>query len=84
MPRHPQEFAVIGLGRFGSSVALTLVQSGYHVLGIDRDRTLAQAYADLLTRTVALNSTDEQALRAIDIVSFDIVIVAIGVMNKGL
>ncbi len=78
MARQPHEFAVIGLGRFGSSVALTLMEGGYHVLGIDRDRTLAQAYADRLTRTVALNATDEQALHAVDIASFDIVVVAIG------
>lgn len=72
------EFAVIGLGRFGSSLALTLVERGYTVLGIDRDRNLVQQMADELTQTVALDATDEDALRAIDIAAFDTVIVGIG------
>lgn len=80
MPRHnaKPEVAVIGLGRFGSSLALTLVASGCKVLGIDRERTIVQDLADELTQTVALDATDEDALRAIDITSFDTVVVAIG------
>lgn len=72
------EFAVIGLGRFGSSLALRLVERGYTVLGIDSDRALVQRMADDLTRIVSLDSTDEDALRAVDITAFDTVIVAIG------
>ncbi len=79
MARNNQpEFAVIGLGRFGSSLALTLAGRGYTVVGIDRDRALVQEFADELTQTVALDATDEDALRAIDIASFDTVVVAIG------
>jgi trk system potassium uptake protein len=70
------EFAVIGLGRFGSSVALTLVQRGYRVIGIDSSRAVVQHFADTLTHTVALDATDEDALRAIDIGSFDTVVVS--------
>lgn len=77
--RQPRpEFAVIGLGRFGSSLALTLASRGYSVLGIDRDSAIVQQLADDLTQTVALDTTDEEALRAVDITSFDTVIVAIG------
>jgi trk system potassium uptake protein TrkA len=72
------EVAVIGLGRFGSSLALTLAADGCKVLGIDRDRALVQHLADDLTQTVALDATDEDALRAIDITAFDTVVVAIG------
>ena len=72
------EFAVIGLGRFGRGVALTLVRRGFTVLGIDHDHQIVQDMADELTQTVALDSTDEDALRALDITSFDTVIVAIG------
>lgn len=73
-----QEYAVIGLGRFGSSVALTLKGRGCEVLGIDRDPGIVQRLSDELTQTVALDTTDEDALRAIDIGSFRTVIVAIG------
>jgi trk system potassium uptake protein len=71
-----EQFVVIGLGRFGSSVALTLVERGYDVLGIDADRALVQQYADRLTQTIALDATDEAALKAIDIASFDTVVVS--------
>lgn len=73
-----KEFAVIGLGRFGSSLALALMQRGHTVLGIDRDRQVVQQYADALTQTVALDSTDEESLQAVDITAFDTVVVAIG------
>ena len=72
------EFAVIGLGRFGTSLARQLVQRGHTVLGIDRDRALVQSLADELTQVVAMDATDEDALRAVDISSFDVVVVAIG------
>lgn len=73
-----KEFAIIGLGRFGSSVATALVQRGYSVLGIDRDRSVVQRLADELTQTAALDATNEDALREIHIASFDTVVVAIG------
>jgi trk system potassium uptake protein len=72
------EYAVIGLGRFGSSLALGLVEHGHSVLGIDRDAATVQAYSDQLTRAVVLDSTNESALQAVDITSFTTVIVAIG------
>lgn len=72
------EIAVIGLGRFGSSLALTLARQGFSVVGVDRDPKLVQSLADDLTQTLAFDATDENALRAMDIASFDTVIVAIG------
>lgn len=79
MARNTQrEYAVIGLGRFGSSVARTLIARGAVVLGIDRSREIVQAMADELTQAVALDSTSEDALREIDIMSFKTVVVAIG------
>ncbi len=80
MPRRngKKEFAVIGLGRFGTSLVLTLVSRGYNVLGIDRDPDLVQRLSDHCTQVVALDATDEEALRAVDITSFDTVVVAIG------
>lgn len=73
-----QEFAVIGLGRFGTSLATTLSDRGHYVLGIDRDAEIVQRVADHITQAVVLDSTDENALRAVDIASFETVVVAIG------
>lgn len=73
-----REFAVIGLGRFGSGVALTLERHNYRVLGIDQNVDIVQRLSDRLTHVAALDATDEEALQEIDIVSFDTVVVAIG------
>ncbi len=78
-----QEFAVIGLGRFGSSLALTLVNRGFSVLGIDRDRDIVQNLSEQITHAVTLDASNEDALREIDIVSFDTVVVAIGSSFEG-
>ncbi len=76
--RTDHEFAVIGLGRFGSSLATTLMSRGFHVLGIDRSQDIVQKLSEQLTQVVSMDATDEDALKAVDILSFDTVIVAIG------
>ncbi|MCA9972274.1 MAG: TrkA family potassium uptake protein [Anaerolineales bacterium] len=81
MPRRKQssqEFAVIGLGRFGSSLALTLEEHGHTVLGIDHDPAVVQAIAHQLTQAVVLDATNEEALKLVDIGAFDTAVVAIG------
>ncbi|MBT7072178.1 MAG: TrkA family potassium uptake protein [Anaerolineae bacterium] len=72
------EFAVIGLGRFGRAVVKTLVAKGFSVLGVDRDEKSVQIVLDLCTQAVILDSTNEDALRELDIGTFDTVVVAIG------
>jgi len=76
--RKKQEFAVIGLGRFGRAVVKTLVAKGFTVLGVDRDQAVVQAVLDICTQAVVLDSTNEDALRELGIASFDTVVVAIG------
>jgi trk system potassium uptake protein TrkA len=76
--RRQAEFAIIGLGRFGASLARALMESGNNVLGIDNDPQLVQRISDEITHAAILDATDEEALREIDITSFDTVIVAIG------
>lgn len=73
-----REFAVIGLGRFGSGVALTLETHGYQVLGLDQDAEIVQRLSDRITHMAVLDSTDEEALKAVDITAVDTVVVAIG------
>jgi trk system potassium uptake protein TrkA len=72
-----KEFAVIGLGRFGASLARRLESMGIIVMGIDRNLDRVQAIADDITSAVALDATNEDALQEIDIASFGVVIVAI-------
>ena len=51
-----REFAVIGLGRFGSGVALQLEQNNYHVLGIDQDEEIVQRMSSLITHVAILDA----------------------------
>ena len=73
-----KQFAVIGLGRFGSSLAKELIKQGCEVLGIDKDEEVVNEMSDVLTHTVVANSTDEDTLRSLGIRNFDCAIVAIG------
>jgi trk system potassium uptake protein len=73
-----KQFAVIGLGRFGSSVAKTLSQMSFEVLAIDDREERIQEMSAIVTHAVQADSTDEEALRAIGIRNFDVVVVAIG------
>jgi trk system potassium uptake protein TrkA len=66
--------AVIGLGRFGKSLALELVCEGTEVLGIDEDPKRVQS----LTHVVEADSTNEDALQQLSVHEFDRAVVAIG------
>jgi len=69
---------VIGLGRFGSSVARTLFQLGFDVLGIDTDEKIVQGNVGQLTYSVQGDATNEATLRDLGAANFDASIVAIG------
>jgi len=70
--------AVIGLGRFGRSLALELMASGTEVLGIDSREDIVQDLNGQLTHVVQADSTKETALRQLSVPEFDRVVVAIG------
>ena len=69
---------VVGLGRFGSSLALSLVAGGREVLAVDSSPERVQHYADRLTHVIQLDTTDEEAMRQIGASDFAQAIVAIG------
>lgn len=73
-----KEFAVIGLGRFGSSIVQELRELDANVLAIDKDEDVVNEYKDIVTEAVIGNTTDEAVLRSVGITNFDHVIVAIG------
>lgn len=70
--------AVIGLGRFGESLALELMQDGAQVLGIDCREEVVQSLDGMLTHVVRADATDEKVLRQLSVPEFDRVVVAIG------
>ena len=71
-----KNFAVLGLGRFGRNVAITLEELGYNVLGVDKDESIAAEVADKLTKVVSFDVRDAHALREVGISDFDVVIIA--------
>ena len=73
-----KQFAVIGLGRFGTSIALTLSKMGYDVLAVDTSEEKVNNIIEYVTHAVQVDAMDEQALKALGIRNFDVVIVAIG------
>lgn len=73
-----QNYAIIGLGRFGGSICRTLVESGQEVLAIDNNEDRVNEYMNIATHVVVGNAQDEMTLRSLGIRNFDHVIVAIG------
>ena len=73
-----KSFAVIGCGRFGSSVARTLYGLGYEVLALDSNEEIIQEISDEVTHAVVVDVMDEIALKELGLSNFDVVIVSIG------
>ena len=73
-----KQFAVIGLGRFGSSVAKTLSEKGCQVLAVDINEDAVQDISELVTQAVCLDATDEKALRSVGIENVDVAVVGMG------
>ena len=73
-----KQFVVVGLGRFGASVAETLADNGHDVLAIDRDPEKVQAISGDVTHAVEADATDEEALKTLGVRNFDVAVVSIG------
>lgn len=73
-----KQIVVIGLGRFGTSVATELYKMGHEVLAVDSRMDVVEDIADQVTHAVCANATDEAELRALGIENFDVAVVSIG------
>jgi len=73
-----KQFVIIGLGRFGASIAKTVYNLGHDVLAIDISEDRIQEIVDNVTHAVQLDATDENALRTLGIRNFDVAVVTIG------
>lgn len=73
-----KQFLVLGLGRFGTSVARTLCELGQEVVAIDSDEALVTAIAPYVTQAMQLDATDEAALSTLGVQNFDAAVVSIG------
>jgi len=73
-----KQFIVLGLGRFGSAVATTLVELGHEVLGVDNDEERVNDLKDKITQAVQADITEERVLKELGVKNFDAAIVSIG------
>lgn len=73
-----KEFAVIGLGRFGSSIVRELIDQGANVMAIDFKEERVNEFMHVATNAIVADTTDEHVLKSIGIHEFEHVIVAIG------
>ena len=73
-----KQFVVVGLGRFGSSLAETLADNDFDVLAIDTDEERVQNLANVVTHAVEADATDEEALKTLGVRNFDVAVVSIG------
>lgn len=73
-----KQYAVLGLGIFGSTVATTLCDYGCEVLAIDKDERCVERIAEHVTKAIVGDVTDQEELKNLGIEDIDIAIVAIG------
>lgn len=72
-----KQYAVLGLGRFGSSVAMTLADAGCEVLAVDTDEEKVQELADHVTYAVTADVTEPGVLESLSISNIDIAVIGI-------
>jgi trk system potassium uptake protein TrkA len=73
-----KSFLIIGLGRFGISLARTLTREGHSVLGIDNDETVIQKFSFEIDNVMKLDATDSEVLDSLGIADFEAVVISIG------
>ncbi len=77
MEKKKKQYVVLGMGRFGISVARTLYGLGHDVLGIDKDEEIIQSLSNELTHIVAADVLDEEIYRTLGLRNFDVAVVAV-------
>jgi trk system potassium uptake protein TrkA len=78
------QFCVIGLGSFGSAVALTLAKSGHEVMVIDQMSSKVSEIEEQVSQGLVLDSTNEKALSAVGLSEFDWVVIGIGGVEESI
>lgn len=73
-----KQFLIVGLGRFGASVAKTLCEGEVQVMGIDKRIDRVEELRNVVTQIAQVNSTDRDSMLLLDVSAFDVAIVTIG------
>ena len=73
-----KQFLIIGLGRFGASVAVNLCKLGHEVLAVDSDESMVNAVSPYVTQAIVADAADEAVLHSLGPQNFDVAVVSIG------
>jgi trk system potassium uptake protein len=73
-----KEFVVIGLGRFGGSIAKELIHQGADVMVIDSFSDRVDEFSHIATQAIVADTTDEAVIKSLGLWNYDHIIVAIG------
>ncbi len=73
-----KQFAVIGLGRFGESVVKVLVENGFDVLAVDKNKDVVQKISKIATHVIEADIREQEVLNKLGFNNFDVVIICIG------
>jgi trk system potassium uptake protein TrkA len=72
------KFCVIGLGRLGYQLAVSLSENGMDVMGVDARESIIASIRDQITQAVCIEIVDEASLRSIGVDEMDVVVVSMG------
>lgn len=73
-----KQFVVIGLGRFGKSIAQALSKKNFEVLAIDENEDRIKEMEGIVSQAVVMDATDDKALKELGVADFDTAIVSMG------
>ena len=73
-----KQYIIIGAGRFGTSVAQTLVEAGEEVMVIGSNEDVIQQLSEILDNVAIVDATDETALRSVGLGNIDVAVISIG------
>ncbi|HDL64248.1 MAG TPA: TrkA family potassium uptake protein, partial [Proteobacteria bacterium] len=73
-----KQYLVIGAGRFGSAVAVTLSKKGKEVMVLDKDEHVVQRLSEIVTQALQVDVSDGTALSSLELGEMDVAIIGIG------
>ncbi|OBR96576.1 MULTISPECIES: TrkA family potassium uptake protein [Clostridium] len=73
-----KQYIVLGLGKFGASVATTLYNLGNDVLAVDSKEEVVQEISPYVTQAMQTDISDEENLKSLGVNNFDAAIIGVG------
>jgi len=72
------QYLIIGAGRFGGAVAITLTKMGKQVMVLDKDAQVVQRLSEIVTQALEVDVSDGTALESLELGEMDVAVIGIG------